>query len=371
VLADPGKYCEAYDPEQGYEIAGFVWFQGFNDLGASEGYTELMADFIRDVRKDLNVPKMPFVIGIIGVGGEKDPAENMLKLRKAQAATAEIPEFRGNVAAVPTACFWDNEMAAALERQAKAGTMIDESQDWIPIGKPAPEDRIWHYTTFSTPEGESMHQEMEGVEGDSILIDPPGELKNWLDPTFDTSSWKKGPAPIGKYDGTSKKKGEIEEIEKSNMLLMKTKFTYDGDEIGCLRLWINSTESYVAYLNGTLISNYPWKKDFKGRLRCRGALIDGALLKQGDNELAIYGNYRKGGTLYVGTLDGYLEGLPKVTTDKIKKAQDDLLSERDRQLVKGKSNQEYHYLGSAYTYSRIGEAMAKAMIELEKNRDQE
>lgn len=32
VLADPGKYCPAYDPKQGYEIAGFVWFQGFNDL---------------------------------------------------------------------------------------------------------------------------------------------------------------------------------------------------------------------------------------------------------------------------------------------------------------------------------------------------
>ena len=32
VLADPGKYCPAYDPKNGYEIAGFAWFQGFNDL---------------------------------------------------------------------------------------------------------------------------------------------------------------------------------------------------------------------------------------------------------------------------------------------------------------------------------------------------
>ena len=32
VLADPGKYTNDYDPEQGYEIAGFGWFQGFNDI---------------------------------------------------------------------------------------------------------------------------------------------------------------------------------------------------------------------------------------------------------------------------------------------------------------------------------------------------
>ena len=52
--------------------------------------------------------------------------------------------------------------------------------------------------------------------------------------------------------------------------------------------------------------------------------------------------------------------------DEIKKRQDAILKPRDRALARGKSNQEYHYLGSAYTYSRIGEAIAKEMIELEK-----
>ena len=32
VLADPVKYHPAYDAAAGYEVAGFVWFQGFNDL---------------------------------------------------------------------------------------------------------------------------------------------------------------------------------------------------------------------------------------------------------------------------------------------------------------------------------------------------
>ena len=32
VLADPKRVCPAYDPKEGYELAGFVWLQGFNDL---------------------------------------------------------------------------------------------------------------------------------------------------------------------------------------------------------------------------------------------------------------------------------------------------------------------------------------------------
>jgi len=32
VLADPKKVYPNYDPKEGFELAGFVWFQGFNDL---------------------------------------------------------------------------------------------------------------------------------------------------------------------------------------------------------------------------------------------------------------------------------------------------------------------------------------------------
>ncbi len=86
VLADPGKYHPAYKKADGYEIAGFVWFQGFNDLvgpypykdpkqGKKSGkdyseYSRLLGLFIKDIRKDLKTPKMPFVIGVMGIGGE-------------------------------------------------------------------------------------------------------------------------------------------------------------------------------------------------------------------------------------------------------------------------------------------------------------
>lgn len=125
VLADPGKYCPAYYPKQGYEIAGFAWFQGFNDLvgpyppidghggkKASKNYSEysrLLACFIRDVRKDLSAPKLPFAIGVLGIGG-KTPGENTLLFRKAMAAPAEMAEFNGTVKAVNTADFWDEKL---------------------------------------------------------------------------------------------------------------------------------------------------------------------------------------------------------------------------------------------------------------------
>ena len=55
------------------EIAGFVWFQGWNDMynGAEKEYASNMKHFINDVRKDLNAPNMPFVIGVMGQNGSK------------------------------------------------------------------------------------------------------------------------------------------------------------------------------------------------------------------------------------------------------------------------------------------------------------
>ena len=141
VLADPGKYHPGYNKEAGYEIAGFAWFQGFNDLvngfykeEKKDGenlyapYSDLMATFIRDVRKDLKAPEMPFVIGVIGIGGPTDDTENgQYWLRKAQEAPAALPEFKGNVAAVRTEHSWDMEwqrlndkVRAAAEKKALA-----------------------------------------------------------------------------------------------------------------------------------------------------------------------------------------------------------------------------------------------------------
>jgi hypothetical protein len=72
---------------------------------------ELLAHFIRDVRQDLGAPKLPFVIGVLGVGGV-EASPDVLAFREAMTAPARLPEFIGNVTAVPTAPFWSEELGA-------------------------------------------------------------------------------------------------------------------------------------------------------------------------------------------------------------------------------------------------------------------
>lgn len=91
------------------QLAGFGWHQGWNDrinAGFVAEYEQNMANFIRDIRKDLRAPGLPFVIGETGMGGEAEQNPTALGLMRAQAAVAQHPEFKGNVAFVGTRAFW-------------------------------------------------------------------------------------------------------------------------------------------------------------------------------------------------------------------------------------------------------------------------
>lgn len=133
VVADVKRVVPEYDPQQGYELAGFVWFQGWNDLVSTwtypnnnyEEYGRLLEMFIRDVRKDLSAPKMPFLIGVIGVSGDKAGAD-IRALRKAQVAPTLLPEFQGNVVTVQTAPFWDDNLDALQQRIEKFDARMDQ-----------------------------------------------------------------------------------------------------------------------------------------------------------------------------------------------------------------------------------------------------
>jgi len=102
VLADPKASHPDYDPAAGYEIAGFVWFQGFNDQFSDDfhgNYKDNMIAFIKDIRSEYKTPKMPFVIGVLGTSKtEEAVGKNAVSL--AQRAAAAAPEFKGNVVAV-------------------------------------------------------------------------------------------------------------------------------------------------------------------------------------------------------------------------------------------------------------------------------
>jgi len=91
----------------GYEFAGFIWFQGWNDMfnqAARDEYETNLVNLIKDLRAEWKVPNLPVVIGELGNGGPKASA-NMLAIRKAQAAAAAHPEFNGAVTFVSTTDF--------------------------------------------------------------------------------------------------------------------------------------------------------------------------------------------------------------------------------------------------------------------------
>jgi hypothetical protein len=140
-VADTLKDLKTLFPDyqgQGYEIAGFAWFHGWNDMinaTATAEYAVNMAHFIRDVRKDLKVPNLPFVIGQMGVDGES-PNEGIRKFKDAQAAAAALPEFKGNVALVKTDVFWDKEAAAVFKKGWR-----ENMAEWNKVGS----DWGFHY----------------------------------------------------------------------------------------------------------------------------------------------------------------------------------------------------------------------------------
>ena len=140
VLGDIKRVYPAYDAKAGYELAGIVWFQGWNDMvdsgtyptrgqpGSYDAYSENIAHFIRDVRRDLKAPKLPFVIGVMGAGGKpiaKYSPDQMRyagihgEFRKAMAAPANLPEFKGNVTAVFTEKYWDGQLSELVDRRGK------------------------------------------------------------------------------------------------------------------------------------------------------------------------------------------------------------------------------------------------------------
>jgi hypothetical protein len=137
TLANLKTLFPAYE-NQGYEIAGFIWFQGWNDMinaDATSEYTANLTHFIRDVRKDLKSPKLPFVIGEMGVDGEK-ASGNVKKFKAAQAAVIDVAEFKGNVAYVKTDKYWDLEADAIFRKGWK-----ENLAEWNKVGSDFP----YHY----------------------------------------------------------------------------------------------------------------------------------------------------------------------------------------------------------------------------------
>ena len=105
VLSELDKY---YPGANGYEIAGFFWWQGDRDSRSqalSSRYEKNLAHLIKQLRKDFDSPDAKFVCATLGQTkkGEKSNGGKLLDAMFAvDGESGKYPEFKGNVSAVYT-----------------------------------------------------------------------------------------------------------------------------------------------------------------------------------------------------------------------------------------------------------------------------
>ena len=393
VLTDIKRVMPDYDPEQGYELAGYVWFQGWNDmvdggvyperdkLGGYDLYSKLLAHFIRDVRREFSAPRMRFIIGVMGVGGvQEDPNY----FRQAMAVPADMPEFRGNVVAVPTAPFWDEALLAASAKRDNYNRILDtahsltedgrldrdgqEFPGWHSIGTPEPEERTWRYVSFDVQqEVEKLDKSEERRFRDVAL--PPG-MEKWFTSSFDDSQWKQGKAPIGigtwkHHRATVKNSSDWDDGE---FLLMRTIFELGALDCESYRLSILARQGFHVYLNGHKIHTYIWWKNQPYYRAITLSENETRHLRKGVNVLAAYSNVhydRHTGEPY-GSTDLFIEGITLAGQEHRMKALEKVFSAEDRAIADGASNAGYHYMGSAKIMAQIGKTFAEAAVGLSR-----
>jgi alpha-galactosidase len=388
VLADPKRVHPEYDEKAGYELAGFVWLQGFNDLvdgqtypnGNYDEYSRLLSHFIRDVRNDLSAPKMPFVIGVLGVGGENENEA----FRKAMAAPADMLEFKGNVLAVPTAPFWDHAIAAAEPKRGEYEQIVGTAHAlkpngsfdsdwkwehyWKPVAITAPEEQIWRFISVDATEEKDILKKYDARRFRDIAL--PSGMEDWYQPDFDDRTWMEGKAPIGK--GVWDHSGiQLKEFPSrwgdGEFLLMRTSFEVEDLDYDDYRIAVLARQGFHIYLNGEKLNTYIWWQD---KPFYRSIVLEPEQvkrLKMGKNVLAVYANDQYGleSPDHYAAIDVRLEGISKADKEKLELALEEVLSPKDREVLQGASNGGYHYFGSAKIFAQMGKAFAEALLPLQ------
>jgi len=141
-----------YDEKAGYEIAGFVWFQGYNDMfdeNAREDYGKNLVYLIKDLRKEFKAPEMKVVVGVMGVNGVRNEVGKQKDVRNGQRFVNTVPEFKGNVKAIETAPLLHPEIVAIqtagwlnTERDLKKTPVTEEEQAML---RRATSNQGYHY----------------------------------------------------------------------------------------------------------------------------------------------------------------------------------------------------------------------------------
>ncbi len=109
TLANIDKVVPGYKG-QGYEIAGFGWFQGHKDSGSTkEDYEKCLVNLISDLRKEFKAPNMKAVVATVGFHGYRlaaGPWQGVWEAQMAVGDPKQHPELTKTVASVDTRDFW-------------------------------------------------------------------------------------------------------------------------------------------------------------------------------------------------------------------------------------------------------------------------
>ena len=118
ALTDLAKIYPDYKG-QGYEIAGFVWWQGHKDQGEvyAKNYEKNLENLIKSLRKDYTAPNAKFVLATgCGNPGRESFGLQIAEAQLAMNDTKKHPEFAGNVKCVDSRDFW-REVAVSPKDQ--------------------------------------------------------------------------------------------------------------------------------------------------------------------------------------------------------------------------------------------------------------
>ncbi len=97
--------------DRGYEVAGFVWWQGHKDQSEPHAsrYEQNMVRFIKEFRAAFNAPDAPFVLSTIAFGGWTLSGAGLTVAHGQLAVSGETgnyPEFADNVRTVEARDYW-------------------------------------------------------------------------------------------------------------------------------------------------------------------------------------------------------------------------------------------------------------------------
>lgn len=181
VLADLKKYHPDYDPKAGVELAGLVWFQGWNDMG-NKDYGKQLVAFIKDFRKEVKAPKLPVVCGLLGHSSWRQTTFDG-EVNSGMLEASKHADLKGTVDLVNTVKFYPIELGfkdAVKEAYGEESAEYKHAEQVL--GRAASKDPVHYHGSakFMFLTGDAMARSLVNLldGGEPIIHKEAEEIRN-------------------------------------------------------------------------------------------------------------------------------------------------------------------------------------------------